>query len=219
MKIPSSWTFKSKEVAKNFDSHVREQLPWYNLATFICRHYIRAYARTEDTIYDMGCSTGNMELACEDIIATRNLRWMPVDESEEMLKRYKGKCTPTIQKMQTLKFKEGLDGAVCFLSLMFLTKSARESFLQRMFFSLSDDGFILIFDKFLSKETGYISMVESQLASAIKKDNNLDASEILEKEISLLGAQVPMEYHEISKYSPRLIFKLGQFEGYIITKL
>ena len=29
----TSWTFESKEVAKNFDKHVREQLPWYDMLT------------------------------------------------------------------------------------------------------------------------------------------------------------------------------------------
>ena len=30
MEIPKNWSFASQEVAKNFDNHVREQLPWYD---------------------------------------------------------------------------------------------------------------------------------------------------------------------------------------------
>ena len=33
MVVPENWTFESKEVADHFDEHVREQLPWYDLAT------------------------------------------------------------------------------------------------------------------------------------------------------------------------------------------
>ena len=33
MKIPNNWTFEDTEVAKNFNRHVREQLPFYDLAT------------------------------------------------------------------------------------------------------------------------------------------------------------------------------------------
>jgi len=44
MKIPSNWTFKSKDVAEHFDAHVREQLPFYDLVTdtivHIARHYL-----------------------------------------------------------------------------------------------------------------------------------------------------------------------------------
>ena len=28
MKIPKTWTFENKEVANDFDNHVREQLPF-----------------------------------------------------------------------------------------------------------------------------------------------------------------------------------------------
>ena len=30
MKVPKIWTFENKEVANDFDNHVREQLPWYD---------------------------------------------------------------------------------------------------------------------------------------------------------------------------------------------
>jgi tRNA (cmo5U34)-methyltransferase len=46
MKIPEQWTFKCEEVAKGFDDHVREQLPWYDIATriiaFECEHLIES---------------------------------------------------------------------------------------------------------------------------------------------------------------------------------
>ena len=60
MQIPDSWTFKTDEVAQGFDSHVREQLPWYDaltqLVAMIARHYLPVGA----TAYDIGASTGNM---------------------------------------------------------------------------------------------------------------------------------------------------------------
>lgn len=44
MKIPKSWTFKDNQAAKKFDSHVREQLPWYNILTNLvaiaAKHYM-----------------------------------------------------------------------------------------------------------------------------------------------------------------------------------
>jgi hypothetical protein len=44
MQIPQNWTFKSDHIADHFDQHVREQLPWYDLATFataqMARHYV-----------------------------------------------------------------------------------------------------------------------------------------------------------------------------------
>ena len=44
--IPERWTFEDDKVAAIFDRHVREQLPWYDMATTavaqIARHYIGA---------------------------------------------------------------------------------------------------------------------------------------------------------------------------------
>ena len=54
------WTFQG--FAPEFDAHVREQLPWYGMATesvaLIARHYIPAGGVK---VYDLGCSsTGNV---------------------------------------------------------------------------------------------------------------------------------------------------------------
>lgn len=44
MKIPKVWNFDDQQVAENFDSHVRGQLPWYDLVSravgLIGSHYI-----------------------------------------------------------------------------------------------------------------------------------------------------------------------------------
>ena len=41
MKIPKTWTFENKEVANDFDNHVREQLPWYDFITQSVIHIAR----------------------------------------------------------------------------------------------------------------------------------------------------------------------------------
>ena len=41
MDIPTNWTFETSGVAKGFDRHVREQLPWYDLATNAILHVAR----------------------------------------------------------------------------------------------------------------------------------------------------------------------------------
>ena len=52
------WTFRG--FSGQFDGHVREQLPWYDMATaavaMIARHYIPQGGK----VYDLGCSTGNI---------------------------------------------------------------------------------------------------------------------------------------------------------------
>jgi len=60
MQIPQNWTFKSDHIANNFDQHVREQLPWYDLATFATAQMARHFVPQGGKVYDIGCATGNM---------------------------------------------------------------------------------------------------------------------------------------------------------------
>ena len=68
MKIPEHWTFKSEGVAENFDEHVRESLPWYDLATKTLAHVVRHYITEGGIVYDIGCSTGNVGDAIKETI-------------------------------------------------------------------------------------------------------------------------------------------------------
>ena len=60
MQIPKNWTFENTSVAQNFDKHVREQLPFYDLATNAISHIARHYIQENKLVYDIGASTGNI---------------------------------------------------------------------------------------------------------------------------------------------------------------
>ena len=57
LKIPTDWTFKNANVAKHFDDHVREQLPFYDMATQAVEHIGRHYIPHGGLVYDIGRST------------------------------------------------------------------------------------------------------------------------------------------------------------------
>ena len=90
MKIPTNWTFQSKEVADGFDSHVREQLPWYDLATFSVAHIARHYIPEGGTVLDLGASTGNIGRAISETLEDRNANLIAIDRSKEMCDLYEG---------------------------------------------------------------------------------------------------------------------------------
>lgn len=54
----SDWTFHG--FAKEFDGHVREQLPWYELASAAMGLIARQYIPKGGKVYDLGASTGNV---------------------------------------------------------------------------------------------------------------------------------------------------------------
>ena len=86
--IPNNWTFENEEVAKRFDSHVRETLPWYDLATHGTAHLIKAYVPEKGVIYDIGASTGNIGRSIEQTIKDREVEFIGIENSEEMASTY-----------------------------------------------------------------------------------------------------------------------------------
>lgn len=90
MKIPKKWTFKSREVANNFDAHVREQLPWYDMATAAVAHMGRHYIPHGGLCYDIGASTGNISRSLADTLKERSARMISIEESREMADKWAG---------------------------------------------------------------------------------------------------------------------------------
>ena len=129
MKVPSNWTFKSDEIATHFDEHVREQLPWYDLATSavvtIARHYIHDKAR----VYDLGASTGNIGRALSDVLRDRDAQFEAIEVSQQMAKQYTGPGKMINRSIIDVK-PEQFDLAVAFLVFMFLPPDKVEPTLQ-----------------------------------------------------------------------------------------
>ena len=88
--IPTHWTFRDQQVAAGFDRHVREQLPWYELATGAVAHVARHYVPEFGTVYDLGASTGNIGRALAPTLTARKAKLIPVESSQEMACLYAG---------------------------------------------------------------------------------------------------------------------------------
>ncbi len=90
LRIPQNWTFRSGDVAKHFDQHVREQLPWYDIATQAVAHFGRHYIPKGGRVYDIGASTGNVGNALRETLAQRKAKFTAIEESQEMADKYAG---------------------------------------------------------------------------------------------------------------------------------
>jgi len=217
MKIPKNWTFEDKDVAKNFDNHVREQLPWYDLATQSIVHISRHYIPYKGLVYDLGASIGNIGNAIKDILKERNCEFIAIEKSKEMAEIYNcdyGELV--IQNINGYNYKK-FDVCISFLTLMFLEPKYRADFLDNLYSNLHEGGAIIIFDK-IESDGGYIGTINLRLtlAEKIKKIENY--KEIIDKELSLSGIQRPIKYKLLEKYNPSLFFRFADFVGYIIEK-
>tara|TARA_R110000824_G_scaffold55027_4_gene151619 strand:+ start:10679 stop:11326 length:648 start_codon:yes stop_codon:yes gene_type:complete len=214
MKIPTDWTFESVEVATAFDRHVRSQLPWYELATGMVAHIARHYIPRCGTVLDIGCSTGNIGNALKPTLDSRAANFIPIESSKEMADLYNGpnKENLLIDDVTDIEIPE-FDVAICFLVLMFIPPERRQELVDRLRASRKKGGAIIIFDK-LESPHGYIGTVMWRMALAGKVATGVDPTDIISKELSLMGTQRPLMYDETTDMTQ--VFQFGNFAGWVI---
>ena len=214
MKIPTDWTFESVEVATAFDRHVRSQLPWYELATGMVAHIARHYIPKSGTVLDIGCSTGNIGNALRPTLESRTANFIPIEASKEMADLYAGPNKDGLLVADVTDIEiPPFDVAICFLVLMFIPPERRERLMERLRASRKKGGVIIVFDKFESPY-GYIGTVMWRLALAGKVATGVDATDIIQKELSLMGTQRPLMQNETTDMTK--VFQFGNFAGWVI---
>jgi tRNA (cmo5U34)-methyltransferase len=218
VQIPTNWTFKDAGVADEFDYHVRQQLPWYDVATGMIAHVVRHFLPQHGLIYDVGCSTGNLEIALADIIDNRNATFIPIDNSPDMVKMYRGKTKVVIEDAENYDFEQ-YDVAVCFLVLMFLSPQQRKGLIETLRKKVKAGGCLIIFDK-TQLSSGYLSTVMHRATIAGKVASGAENDEIIAKELSLAGVQrpLPQNYMSLHLTSAVEVFRFGEFAGWVYER-
>lgn len=217
MKIPTegNWTFADSNIVNSFDSHVREQLPWYDLATEAVEHIARHYIPENGIVYDIGASTGNIGRSISDILTSRHCEFIAIEKCEEMLEKYNGPGDLIIADALEFEFKP-FDFGVIFLSTIFMPPNKRSHFLKNFINTLNPGGAIVIVER-MEASNGYISTINARLTLSNKLKAGASPSDIIMKELSLSGIQRPLSYSEIPKNAVEF-FRLGDFAGWIIEK-
>ncbi|CAH6804767.1 tRNA (Cmo5U34)-methyltransferase [Vibrio chagasii] len=211
MMIPKDWTFKSSDVAEGFDTHVREQLPWYNIASSMTAHFARNYLPENGVLLDLGCSTGNVSDSCRETITNRNVSVVNVDNSEEMAELFRGVGEVTIANIENFEIPE-FDVCVMFLSMMFVPVNSRSALIMELMKNTRKGGLVLIVDK-MESFSGYSGQVINRLSLVNKLDAGAKPDEVLAKELSLSGVQRPINPELLNSFTKW--FQIGEFCGYL----
>ena len=214
MPIPAEWTFQRADIAAHFDQHVREQLPWSDLVSGGAAHLARHYLPDRGLLYDLGCSTGNVAHALAATIPARNVDYVGVDNSQEMVDAWTGPGVAYVADIRDYDFR-AYDVAVAFLVLMFLPPIDRAALLTRLLALRRPGGALIIVDK-VEAPDGYLGTVLHRLTIAGKVATGTPAAAIIEKELSLAGVQRPLAAAEVPD-GARMWFRFGEFAGWVIT--
>lgn len=213
---PGQWTFQSAEVAEKFERHVREQLPWYDIATGLVTHVGRHYITEGGSVLDLGASTGNVGRALSETLAQRHARLLAIDNAPDMLARYDGPGEAVTADIRAFDFaSERPDLVVAFLVLMFLPVPDRRDVIARLKSAVRPGGAILVFDKMFARG-GHVGSVIYRMTLAAKYEAGASPDEIIAKELSLAGIQRPMDESELRGFEP--VFRFGDFTGWLYER-
>ena len=216
--IPEQWTFKSKSVADNFDKHVREQLPWYDMATQLVVHFGRHYLPKKGRMYDVGSSTGNITKALRAEIESREVEAISLDNSPQMVELWNGVGTNHLADVEDFGF-EPFDFCVCFLVLMFLSPAQQKAVFQKMYSKLRPGGAMIVFEK-VEAQDGYLGTVFHRLTMQGKVTSGVSPEEIIKKELSLSGMQRPLnpDFMKFNAANCEVAFRYGEFVGWVVIR-
>ena len=125
------WTFKG--FAENFDAHVHGQLPWYDMVSEATAFIAKNYIPTSGTVYDIGCSTGNITEKLLPTIEARGGNIVGIDIEPSMIKKYNEKfkdysCFVSSEQecAEGYDYLE-FDVAIVFLTMMFVEVYEQEN--------------------------------------------------------------------------------------------
>lgn len=210
----ADWTFDTPSVADAFDSHVREQLPWYDLVTQAIVQIGRHYIGRHGLVYDIGASTGNIGRALAGVLEDRCADLVAIESAPEMVARYAGGGTIKCERAEAFDY-EPFDFAVCMLALMFLRPGDVPVLLDRLTTRVRHGGAIVIVERTLPP-AGYLSIVTSRLTLAAKATMGASADQIVAKELSLAGVQRPLDAQLLAVYGAVEWFRFGDFAGFVL---
>lgn len=217
--VPDAWTFEGSDIADNFDQHVREQLPWYDLVTSAVVQIGRHYISKGGLVYDIGASNGNVGRALAPVLAERNAYLIGIEESRAMADRYDVPGFTSLTHVEhadaaAYDYKD-CDFVVAMLALMFLRPCDVPRLIERVIAALEPGGALVVVERTMPP-SGYPSVVTSRLTLAAKAAMGADARSIVAKELSLAGVQRPLDPRMLEGFGAVEWFRFGDFAGYVM---
>lgn len=213
MDIPKEWSFAAPGVAAAFDGHVREQLPWYDIATGAVAQIARHFIPRGGVVIDVGASTGNIGRAIAPTLNDRAATLIALESEPAMAAKYNAPGRLVCADAAVFDFAaEQPDLIVCFLFFMFLRPGDRARLLSRMKHALRPGGGLIVFDK-AQPQDGEAGTILYRLALAAKHEAGADPAAIIAKELSLSGIQRPLPAALLTGFVP--VFRFGDFAGWL----
>jgi len=231
IKYEKNWTFKSKNIAENFDNHVKQSVPLYEETQRMVTEISTFYLRNNDCIIDLGCSTGTTILKINQAI-NKDIEYIAIDDSEQMIDICKKNLqnininfiNKNIESFDFFDIKKPLSLVTSLYCLQFLNIEQRKDIVRKIYQKLRLGGAFILVEKIRS-ENSFFNEMMMDLYHDMKMRNGLTPKDNVKKSRSLRGVMNPISIDEnkslllqagFSKID--IFFKWHNFIGFISEK-
>lgn len=221
----------NENVAAVFDDMVSRSIPFYAEIHRIIIDVLSKAFQEGDSIYDLGCSTGNTIIIINKFLGDKKYKLIGVDNSPSMLtvteKKFKDNGIKNVELIQSdlEKIVFGPSGFVIMnYTLQFINPLNRLELLQKIYQSLRPGGIFILSEK-IKVENSEIEGLITDLYYDFKRRNGYSELEIsqkreaLEKVLNPLTPSSQIELLKIAGFKKvEILFRCYNFACYIGIK-
>ena len=219
------WKF-DEEVAKQFDSHVRQSVFMYEEFHKSIANLSRYFIEEGTNILDVGTSTGEL---LNKLPYNEKCTYMGIDTELAMVdkakEKLKDKSKVSIEVGDILTYDiDNCSVITMMLVMQFISQRYRQAIIQRIYDSLNIGGAFFFVDK-VSTLSPTIHDIYNDLYYDFKKEKGLSEEEILAKNKSLRGVQkcatlndIQVMLREVGFKDVDIFLKYNNFVGIIAIK-
>ncbi|HET9939922.1 MAG TPA: carboxy-S-adenosyl-L-methionine synthase CmoA [Candidatus Eisenbacteria bacterium] len=194
-----------EKTAAVFDDMLGRSVPFYAEIQRMTGELAADYAAEGTAIYDLGCSTGTtiLEIA-EHIPRERNVRYIGVDNSPEMLEKARRKLAESeFDRPFELEFADlnagvRIDNAsvvLMVLTLQFIRPMYRHRLIRSIYEGLTENGALILVEKVLGENSEFNRLFIEHYYE-MKRENGYSDLEIAQKREALENILVPYRLEE-----------------------
>ena len=186
------------EVAEVFDDMVTRSVPLYRENQHMMVQVLSRQLKTQDRVYDLGCSTGAALIQIGTALKALNLNLVGLDDSLPMVEKARlkmkafGLSDVEIEHADITKASLETCGAVVMnYTLQFLPLKDRLPLLQKIHAALRPGGILILAEKIEADEASFQELLTS-IYYAFKTGNGYSELEISQKREALEDVLIPL---------------------------
>jgi len=150
----------NERVADVFDDMLDRSVPFYKQVIEMTAEILGRSLLADDTVYDLGCSTGTMLIALARKLESKNLKFIGIDNSKAMLNKALSKAEmfsvadriDFVEKDITQIEFSGAGGIILNYTLQFIKPSIRLEFLKNIYNGLRNNSVLILSEKIVCQD-------------------------------------------------------------------